>query len=378
MLTAWADAGAFSLAAVPDEVPLVRAHPPQEQADALTGRDFTRTIDRNWRRTSYSALAAAGEANPVGDVNSSGDTEPETDTVGNSDEQEVVVADLAGTGVRSPMAGLPVGATFGSLVHAVLETADLQAEDLRAELLERISDERVRWPVDLDADELAAALELVCATPLGTIADDVTLRDLAPSDRLAEMDFELPLGGGDLPGTGSLLRQLGALMRRHLPAEDPLLPYAAKLETPDFGNQVLRGYLTGSVDLLFRRGGRYFVVDHKTNWLGAPESEPTVDDYAPDRLAAAMTHTSYPLQALLYAVVLHRYLRWRLPGYDPETAPRRRALPVPARNGRAGHPTSRRVPARGLRGRPPAALIEELSALLDGSHATANASGDDR
>ena len=86
-------------------------------------------------------------------------------------------------------------------------------------------------------------------------------------------------------------------MWRHLPAEDPLLPYAARLETPDFGNQVLRGYLTGSVDLLFRRGGRHFVVDHKTNWLGAPESELTVDDYAPDRLAAAMTHTSYPLQA---------------------------------------------------------------------------------
>ena len=158
MLTAWADAGAFSLAIVPDEVPLVRAHPPEEQADALTGRDFTRTIDRNWRRT-YSALAGAAEANPVGDVALSGDTEPETDTVGNSDEQEVVVADLAGTGVRSPMAGLPVGATFGLLVHAVLETADLNAEDLRAELLERISDERVRWPVDLDADELAAPSE---------------------------------------------------------------------------------------------------------------------------------------------------------------------------------------------------------------------------
>ena len=32
---------------------------------------------------------------------------------------------------------------------------------------------------------------------------------------------------------------------------------------------------------------------------------------------AAMTHSSYPLQALLYGVALHRYLRWRQPGYDP-------------------------------------------------------------
>ena len=31
-----------------------------------------------------------------------------------------------------------------------------------------------------------------------------------------------------------------------------------------------------------------------------------------------MEHAHYPLQALLYAVALHRYLRWRLPGYYPD------------------------------------------------------------
>ena len=31
-----------------------------------------------------------------------------------------------------------------------------------------------------------------------------------------------------------------------------------------------------------------------------------------------MVAAHYPLQALLYAVALHRYLRWRLPGYDPD------------------------------------------------------------
>ena len=31
-----------------------------------------------------------------------------------------------------------------------------------------------------------------------------------------------------------------------------------------------------------------------------------------------MQHAHYALQALLYTVALHRYLRWRLPGYDPE------------------------------------------------------------
>ena len=31
-----------------------------------------------------------------------------------------------------------------------------------------------------------------------------------------------------------------------------------------------------------------------------------------------MQRAHYALQALLYTVALHRYLRWRLPGYDPE------------------------------------------------------------
>ena len=35
-------------------------------------------------------------------------------------------------------------------------------------------------------------------------------------------------------------------------------------------------------------------------------------------MAAAMMGARYPLQALLYEVALHRMLRWRQPGYDPE------------------------------------------------------------
>jgi exodeoxyribonuclease V beta subunit len=39
--------------------------------------------------------------------------------------------------------------------------------------------------------------------------------------------------------------------------------------------------------------------------------------YRPAALERAMVEAHYPLQALLYDVALHRYLRWRQPGYDP-------------------------------------------------------------
>ena len=38
---------------------------------------------------------------------------------------------------------------------------------------------------------------------------------------------------------------------------------------------------------------------------------------APEALRAEMERRHYGLQALFYTVALHRYLRWRLPGYDP-------------------------------------------------------------
>ncbi len=84
----------------------------------------------------------------------------------------------------------------------------------------------------------------------------------------------------------------------------------------------MRGFLTGSIDLVMRLEGvggpRFLIVDYKTNWLG-PAGEPlTLAHYQPDALAAEMSRAHYGLQALLYTVALHRYLRWRLPGYAPD------------------------------------------------------------
>ena len=55
-----------------------------------------------------------------------------------------------------------------------------------------------------------------------------------------------------------------------------------------------------------------------------------------------MERAHYGLQALLYTAALHRYLRWRLRRLRPRAPPRRRALPVRARDDGAGHADRRR------------------------------------
>ncbi|MGV0783792.1 exodeoxyribonuclease V subunit beta [Mycolicibacterium sp. XJ775] len=284
--------------------------------DDLAARHFHRSIDTAWRRTSYSGLLRAAEDGEHAGVSS----EPEVVELDDESTDITVVAPAQGADVPSPMAALPTGAAFGSLVHAVLETADPLAVDLRAELHTEVRRHAARWPVEVEADELAAALLPMHGTPLGPLAPGMTLRQIGLADRLCELDFEFPMAGGDLRGGEyARLAEIGALLDEHLPADDPLAVYAERLSTGLLGRQPLRGYLSGSVDVVLRIGQRFVIVDYKTNWLGTGDAPLTAADYGRDRMVEAMLHSDYPLQALLYSVVLHRFLRWRLPGYDPAT-----------------------------------------------------------
>lgn len=280
---------------------------------------FSREVDLAWRRTSYSGLIRAAEQQVGGVGSEHEESQLEDESVDAVSTAEAATVDA----LPSPMEGLPVGATFGSLVHAVLEEADPLAPDLHAELAARVREQLPLWRVDVTPDELATAMLPMHTTPLGPLVPGLTLGELGRADRLRELDFEIPLAGGDhAVATDVRLAQVAPLLRAHLSGDDPLLAYADRLEQPLLGRQSLRGYLSGSIDVVLRvpdgDSHRFVVVDYKTNRLGDPEQEATSAEYGREQLGAAMLHSDYPLQALLYSVVLHRYLRWRLAGYDPE------------------------------------------------------------
>jgi exodeoxyribonuclease V beta subunit len=88
-------------------------------------------------------------------------------------------------------------------------------------------------------------------------------------------------------------------------------------------------------------------------------------------MAEAMLHSDYPLQALLYSVVLHRFLRWRQPGYDPDR--HLGGVLYLFVRGMCGPqtPTSGGHPAGVFSWRPPGALVAAVSDLLDGRRVAA-------
>jgi exodeoxyribonuclease V beta subunit len=340
---------------------------PARDADGkLQVRHFHRSIDAAWRRTSYSGLIRAAEATPVS-------SEPEVVELDDEAAEIPVTTSAVGADVPSPMADLPMGAKFGTLVHAVLETADPFAADLEAELENKVREHAVWWPVDVAAEDLAAAMVPMHDTPLGPLGGGLTLRQIGLRDRMREMDFEFPLAGGDLRAAAPDIRlsHVGDLLRAHLPKDDPLASYADRLTDAALGRQQLKGYLSGSVDAVLRIGDRYVVVDYKTNWLGDPSEPLTAADYAQPRLVEAMLHSDYPLQALLYSVVLHRFLRWRLPGYTPDV--HLGGVMYLFLRGMCGPdtPVIDGHPAGVFSWQPPAALITAMSDVLDKGRAAA-------
>ena len=175
----------------------------------------------------------------------------------------------------------------------------------------------------------------------------------------------MPLGDG---GSTARLRDVADLLDQHLAPGDPLRAYPNLLRDPALSGQVLRGYLTGSIDAVLRVGPpdepRFVVVDYKTNRLSESEAL-SVDHYRQDAMAREMMRSHYPLQAILYSVALHRFLAQRSPGYRPEV--NLGGIGYLFVRGMAGRTTGANGGETGVFSwRPPSRLVVALSDLLAG------------
>ncbi len=225
-----------------------------------------------------------------------------------------------GAEMLSPMADLPGGATFGSLVHAVLETADPWPP-----ILER------SWHASGDALRLVAGggsrRDARRAGPharhaAGSAGRGQTLRDIGVAGPAARTGLRNPAHRG---GSGRYrdvtLAEIGDLCASTWPPEDPMRPYADRLVGPGWAAHrcvaICRdrstwccGYRTATGTAIWSS------ITRPTGSVTPTGSPPPTTGQT--QLVPAMLHSDYALQALLYTVVLHRFLRWRQPDYVPE------------------------------------------------------------
>ncbi len=290
-----------------------------------------RPFDRRWGRASYTAWTH-GAPEPGRSVLKAG-VAPQSfdegrDTLDPSTELEETPLGAAAPAAgqvpgpqwpdNGPLADFPRGAAAGDCLHRILEGLDYSipwqldsvGEQVRAEL-------RRAGLTSQPLEPLLAGLEQVRLTPFGGPLGGLRLADLEAGQWLNEMNFDLTLGSVRAEALAAAF------------ADHPGGVFGA-----DYANQVAqlpiasRGFLTGSIDLLFQAPdpaarGRWWVLDWKSNWLGRRDSagRPLAcgpSHYASGAMTNLMAANHYPLQAHLYLVALHRYLGWRQPDYQPE------------------------------------------------------------
>jgi exodeoxyribonuclease V beta subunit len=221
---------------------------------------------------------------------------------------------------QGPLAAFPRGAAAGDCLHRILERLDLTTNLHATEATELVERELRRAGLNQESpDRLLEGLEQMRTTPFGGPLQGLRVADLTAGRRLHEMNFDLTL-------TRAKAADLAAAFAAH-PGGLFGADYAAHVTLLPIDNS---GFLTGSIDLVFRADletsggdGRWWVADWKSNWLGRRDGDgqPLAcgpRHYSQAAMAALMAVSHYPLQAHLYLVALHRYLGWRLRGYVPE------------------------------------------------------------
>jgi exodeoxyribonuclease V beta subunit len=186
------------------------------------------------------------------------------------------------------------GTRFGNALHHALEHVDFGAWRDAGDDAPTPAQRDVLFAAMRSQDYPASDLEegarelapLVARTLNAPLPEGVRLCDVPDADRIAELEFHFTLADADAHAFLALLQAHGIARGRR-----------------DFGAWPrFAGLMTGKIDLTYRVGGRLFVVDYKSNRL------PAYDDAA---LAQAMAASEYDLQALLYAIAVHRWLRLR-------------------------------------------------------------------
>jgi len=191
---------------------------------------------------------------------------------------------------ESTYSELPRGAQTGNVIHDLLENIPfyILAED--NDISQQRDKSCQRYSVKtIVPEQIDLLLKNTVNTPLSKNDEDFCLKNLSNKQCLKEMPFYLSMQTLDASQINSILK-----------AEPCYQPLSKK---------TLSGYLTGFIDLICQYKEQYYVIDYKSNSL---------EYYEQEHLIKSMSEHNYGLQYWIYTLVLHLYLKNKLPNYSYE------------------------------------------------------------
>ncbi|HVC49864.1 MAG TPA: exodeoxyribonuclease V subunit beta [Burkholderiales bacterium] len=190
----------------------------------------------------------------------------------------------------------PRGTFAGNCLHEIFEKLDFTQDKL---ISETVVQALAGHGFDLRWQSVIA--EMVQDVIKAQITPDVRLCEIPLFRKQTELAFYFPIGRISAPG-----------LYRALKDTEGMTPILLR-QFSSLNFVTLQGFMRGYIDLVYEAGGRYYLIDYKSNWLG--------DDliaYRGEKLEQAMVEHAYGVQYLIYCVALNRYLSQRIKNYDFE------------------------------------------------------------
>ena len=173
---------------------------------------------------------------------------------------------------------------YGVVLNAVTHNGDphlslMHDENTREIISGHMETYRVdkRWK-----ESVCRIVSNTLTTPVASVADDFILAHLQEEERLHEVEF--------------------------------YYSFSSRVITPDgiTDGEISSRFMRGFVDLVFRKGRKFYVADWKSNYLET--------GYDLESMRKSMDHADYHLQYKLYAVAVLRWLKQTMDDqFDPES-----------------------------------------------------------
>lgn len=232
-------------------------------------------LEQNWRKMSYTMLAAKAEHRPR--VRSFQQTDPYDNFI---------------------FTTLRRGAKTGNLLHFIFESINFSDNSKWEHWIEEAIRRFVPGQREVYLERLHEMLQQVMYTTIHIAGTSFQLASVGRHQRLAEFEFDFPVPVFQ----SNLLNNL---------SDDEVSVSVKRFS--EYGSLGLEGIMNGKIDLFFEYQGKYYILDWKSNYLGN-----SVTDYDKDGLAAAMNENNYHLQYFIYTVAVKKYLETRIPGFNYE------------------------------------------------------------
>jgi exodeoxyribonuclease V beta subunit len=254
-------------------------------------RSFSGRVDTGWRVSSFTSFSR----------HESGISQQSAELPDRDEERQAGKSPIAAAGGQSIFT-FPKGAQAGIFMHGIFEKLDFASpsdESIRELVVQGL--ERYNYKPEWQT-HITAMVHNVLRTPLSPT--QFTLGSLKKGSWSAELEFFFPLRFINSSTLGELLARHGFLSGG--------IDLAQLAQSLQF--KPVKGMLMGFMDMVFEQGGRYYLLDWKSNHLGN-----SLDDYGQSAMTESMQSNLYPLQYLLYTVALNRYLLLRVKNYHYTT-----------------------------------------------------------